>query len=275
MSELYGDKTDHLPKTNVMKDDFGWSVPIETVPLPSKGLLYDPNTTLYNTETLQIKAMTAQEEDILLSQGLIKEGIVIETLIKSCLIDKTIDVSNLITGDKNALMIAIRVTGYGTDYNISHTCDNCKSYSEREINLGELGIKRLKINPIENGKNKFGFKLPITGKQIIFGFMDGKKQKNRDAKIAFNDKYTKNLNSKSITTFLEEVVEEIDSIRDKNKISHFIRNMPARDSSSLRKFIRENEPGIDMSHSYECKKCNHLNEINIPINSNFFWPDSK
>ena len=135
-----------MPTSNVMKDEFNWEVPVESVPLPSKGIIYSPDSLLYNTETLQIKAMTAKEEDILTSQAYIKEGVMIEKLISSCLIDKSINVNDLIAGDRNALMVSIRITGYGSDYNVSHTCTSCDHVNKITANLSELKIKRFRIN---------------------------------------------------------------------------------------------------------------------------------
>ena len=102
---------------NVMKDDFGMEVPVESVPLPSRGLIYPVDSSSHNRETIEIKAMTAREEDILTSRALIKKGTVITQLIKSCVVDKSINVESMISGDRNALMTAIRITGYGSDYN--------------------------------------------------------------------------------------------------------------------------------------------------------------
>ena len=112
-SELFGNMPDSMPKNNVMKNDFNWEVPVESIPLPSKGMIYSPESRLYNTETVQIKAMTAHEEDILSSQAYIKEGTVITELIRSCVSDKSINPEEMINGDRVALMIGIRVTGYG------------------------------------------------------------------------------------------------------------------------------------------------------------------
>ena len=110
--------------SNVMKDEFGWEVPIESVPLPSKGLIYTPDSVLYNTETLQIKAMTAREEDILTSQAFVKEGTVVENLIKSCLTDKSIDVNSLISGDRNALMESSTSVYYGLIEIFGYSCEH-------------------------------------------------------------------------------------------------------------------------------------------------------
>ena len=172
MSNLMGDAiAQNVHKQNIMKDAFGWDIPVESIPVPSAGLLYDPDSKLYKTETLQIKAMTAHEEDILTSPALLKEGTAVDYVIKSCLIDKTINVDNLIVGDKNAIMVSIRVTGYGRDYNIKPACDNCNKINEITCDLSNLSIDRLKIEPIAPGRNEFEFILPVTKKRVVFKFM--------------------------------------------------------------------------------------------------------
>ena len=262
-----------LHSSNVMKDEFGWEVPVESVPLPSKGLIYSPDSVLYNTETLQIKAMTALEEDILSSQAFIKEGTVVENLIKSCLIDKSIDVNNLISGDRNALMVSIRITGYGTDYKVNHTCKSCSKSNDLNVDLSGLKIKRLTAEPKEQGKNLFFFDLPVTKKRIEFKFLTGHDQNEIETK----EKRMKEIGIKtdgSITSYLENVIVSVDGVSDKNKIHHFVKNMPARDSRVLRKFIRESEPGIDMSWEYNCSNCGTHNNFTIPMTSEFFWPST-
>lgn len=262
----------HVMKNNIMKDDFGWEIPVESVPLPSRGIIYNPDSILYGKEVLQIKAMTALEEDILLSQALIKEGSVIQHLIKSCLIDKSINVNQLIAGDRNALMISIRITGYGSNYPVSYDCGQCNKRNDTEVDLTTLEIKRLEIEPIELGKNAFNFTLPVTKKKVVFKYLDANDEKNRQAKVDFLQKHTAGMRTNNITSFLEESIQSIDGITDKTKISHFVKNMPALDSKTLRNFINNNSPGIDMDKSFTCQYCNHINNISLPINSNFFWP---
>jgi hypothetical protein len=262
-----------MPKSNVMKDEFGWEVPVESVPLPSRGVIYSPDSLLYNTETLQIKAMTAKEEDILTSQAFLKENTVVEKLIESCLIEKSIDVNELTSGDRNALMVSIRITGYGTEYKVTHTCNNCSHKNEVVADLSRLGIKRLSAEPIELGKNLFEFTLPVTGKTVHYKFLTGHDQKEveliekrlKSAGISYDN---------TVTNYLENTIVSVDGVTDKNKIKHFIMNMPALDSRKLRQHIRKSEPGIDMSWNYNCSNCGHDNDINLPITSEFFWPST-
>ena len=273
MSNLMGDQaTQHMMKQNIMKEEFGWEIPVEAIPVPSAGILYNPDTTLYNSKTLKIKAMTAHEEDILSSPALLREGTAVDYVIKSCLIDKSINIDDLLVGDKNALMVSIRITGYGNKYNISPSCENCNKTNKLEFDLSSLEINRLQIEPIEKGKNAFLFELPVTKKKVIFKFLSVGEQRERDTRSEFFEKNVTQGVKKTITSFLEHSIVSIEGVTDKNKIQHFVRNMPAYDSKSLRNFIVENEPGLDMTHDWECKFCNHANSNSLAITAEFFWP---
>lgn len=140
-----------IKKTNVMVEEFGIDIPVESVPLPSKGIIYDHDGDLHGSEVLDIKPMTAREEDILTSRAYIKNGTVLTKLIQSCLVNKNINPDDLISGDRNALLIALRITGYGSDYELEISCPACGKSSRNSFNLSELKIKRLEIDPVDIG----------------------------------------------------------------------------------------------------------------------------
>ena len=129
-SEIFG-QNQAMPTRNVMRDDFGFEVPVEVVPLPSGGITYDVENPLHSLKTVEIKAMTAKDEDILTSRALIKKGTVITHLLKSCLINKSINPGDMLAGDRNAVMIALRVTGYGAEYKVEVDCPNCGEKSKQ------------------------------------------------------------------------------------------------------------------------------------------------
>ena len=258
---------------DVMKNEFNWEVPYESVPLPSQGILYDPNLTLYNRETLQIKAMTAKEEDILTSQAYLKDGTVIEKLISSCLVDKSFNVNDLIAGDRNALLVSIRITGYGSDYKMKHVCQHCSTKNNVVAQLSELGIERLKNQPVEPGKNLFKYELPVTKKTVHYRFTTGHDESEEEIANKRREKLGIQAPGK-VTSFLEKSIVSIDGVTDKNKIKHFVATMPALYSRKLRIHIKENEPGIDMSWQYECKNCRGENKIDLPLTTEFFWPST-
>ena len=264
---------EYVSKINIMKEEFGWEVPVELVPIPSRGVIYSPESTLHKKEDVKIKAMTAKEEDILSSAALIKEGTVLDYLIDSCLMED-INPKDMITGDRNALMIAIRITGYGPEYPVKGYCSNCGHANSINVDLTSLPIKRLQIEPVEEGQNLFRFDLPVTKKKILFKFPTLQDDRERTIKEKNLSKYIQSLVESNVTGNLEVAIQSVDGITDKNKIKHFIMNMPAFDSRAIRKFMKESEPGMDMSCEYTCEKCGTHNKSSIPITSDFFWPST-
>lgn len=263
---------DYVENRNVLKEDFGWEVPVELVPLPSKGVLYHPETPLYKKEGLKIKAMTAREEDILSSQALIKEGTVLDHLIDSCLVERGVDSKLLTIGDRNALMISIRITGYGPDYHVTTNCTGCGHSNDVTIDLGSLAIKRLSIDPVAPGENLFEFELPVTKKKVHFKYTTMKDEREYSSRSNQMKKHLKDFFETNVTDSLDMAIQSVDGITDKNKIKHFILNMPAFDSRALRAHIKKNEPGMDMTWEFSCSKCQKENKIAMPITSEFFWP---
>ena len=258
--------------SNNVIEEFSWEVPYETVPLPSQGLIYGQDSFFYQKEMIDIKAMTAKEEDILLSQALIKKGTVIEELIKSCIMNRGANVDDLIVGDRNALSIAIRITGYGTEYKAKVTCPKCNHENDKVFDLADLEIKRLGAQPVEEGKNLFAFRLPISKKMVHFKLMTGADERQKQ----INDQgYIQTLGPMSIgvvTSNLRYVIQSLDGITDKGKIFKFIDAMPALDSKKLREYIASIQPGIDMNAKLHCENCGSLTTVSLPVTSELFWP---
>ena len=260
--------------SNVLKDDFGFEIPTELVPLPSNGKIYPAESGLCNKTAVEIKAMTAKEEDILTSRALIKKGTVITHLIKSCLVDKNIDVDEMTAGDRNAVMTALRITGYGSEYKVQVDCPACGESSKQEFQLTELPIKNLEIHPVAEGANLFEFTLPVTKKKVHFRFLTGKDE--QEISIMSERKKKQGMQSDNlITTKLQYSIVAIDGISDKGKIGMFIRGMPARDSLAIRRFMDENEPGIEMKSWMDCPHCDTNSEVRLPLGASFFWPDTE
>ena len=262
-----------IPKTNPVQDDFGWTIPVENVPLPSLGKIYPVNSPVHGRETVQIKAMTAQEEDILLSRALLKDGTVLTHLMNSCLTDKSINARELIAGDRNALLVSIRITGYGSEYRAEVACPSCNTRQAATFDLSELEIKRLPVDPVSPGTNHFEFTLPVTKKRVIFKLLTGRDEEEiatiqERRRKAMPDIVVENV----ITSRLENSIISIDGITDRNKMNAFIRSMPAYDSRSIRNYMSEIEPGIDMNGRLSCVKCGVESPVPLPLGASFFWP---
>jgi len=258
---------------NVLKDDFNFEIPVETVPLPSAGICYNADSPLFQKQTVEIRAMTAKEEDILTSRALIKNGTVITQLLKSCLVDRDIDPAKMLSGDRNAVMTALRITGYGNEYKTEVDCPECGERSKQEFNLSELPIKRLQIDPVVPGANQFNFVLPVTKKDVVFKFLDGTDE-NEIQKVMERRKKQGAASESLITTRLQYSIISVAGITEKHKVNLFIRSMPARDSLALRNYIDTHEPGIEMEAWMECPSCFETTEVKMPLGASFFWPDS-
>jgi hypothetical protein len=261
------------PTGNVMIDDFGLDIAVESVPIPSCGVAYPVDHPLHNQETVDIRAMTAHEEDILTSRALIKKGTVISELLRSCFVDKRINPDSLLIGDRNAIMTALRITGYGSDYGVEVDCPACGERSTQQFNLAALPIKRLSVDPIANGANIFEAKLDekLT---IRYRYLTGDDE-TRISQINERKKKQGMQSSQLITTRYQHQIVSVNGIEDRTKIGMFIQKMPSRYSLALRKHMDENEPGIEMKGDMTCPHCFEGSEVSMPLGAAFFWPDVK
>jgi hypothetical protein len=179
----------------------------------------------------------------------------------------------MLSGDRNALMVALRITGYGADYNVEAECPACNTKSKQTFNLSDLEIKPLQVEPVQNGANLFEVTLPITKKRVRFKFLTGA---DEEEIMIIQDRKKKvgGVGDNLVTTRLQFSLVEVEGKTDKALISSFIRSLPARDSLFLRQTIDQNEPGIDMKSHMECPSCSETSEVRIPLGATFFWPDA-
>jgi hypothetical protein len=251
-------------------DDF--EVPVSTVPLPSRGLIYPADSALYQCESIDVKAVSADEENILSSVSLIKSGKVLSTLMRACITNRLIDPDAMLVGDRNAVLVAIRVSAYGPAYNAKITCADCGEQTDVEFNLGRVGLKNLETQPLGGpGSNSFSFLLPLSKKNVKFKMLNA-------AEVAALDKDVENLKKKtgqeaSVTMRLQAQITEMDGVAQ-DKLPRAIKAMPARDSRALRLYMDEIAPGVDMVQEYECSACGKQEEVDIPMGTEFFWPSS-
>lgn len=267
------------PTSNVMKDEFGLDIPVESVPIPSMGVVYPSDHPLFGVETIDIKPMTAREEDILTSKALIKKGTVISELLRSCILDKRINPDDMIIGDRNAVMVSLRITGYGSDYRVEVGCPACGEKSKQDFDLAELPIKRLEEQPVAEGSNVFEVKMPKRHDKdadisIRYRFLTGK---DEQAISIMNERRKKQGvgSDNLITQRYQHQIVSVNDISDKTKIQMFIQKMPTRYSRALRNAMDNNEPGVEMKSHMRCPHCFEESEVNLPLGASFFWPDAE
>ena len=238
-------------------------LPTETVELPSKGLLYSEDNPL-SSGVVEIKYMTAKEEDILTNQTYIRKGVVLDKLLQSLIVDKNIKYSDIIVGDKNALLVAARILGYGADYEFEY------GFETHKVDLSSLENTPFNEELISKGVNEFEFLLPKTKTTISFKILNGKDENDIERELAGLKKINKEA-SPEISTRLKYMITAIEGDPDKKQIREFVDNyLLAQDSRALRNYIKEIQPDVDLSFFPEGSNT----KTTIPIGLSFFWPDA-
>ena len=238
--------------------------PTEVIDLPSKGLLYPEDSPL-SSGKVEMKYMTAREEDILTNVNYLEQGIVIDKLLESLVVSK-IDHNELLIGDKNALLIAARVLGYGKDYEIEYLG---QPYT---VDLSELKLKELDESLFEKGKNEFEFTLPTTNTKIKFKLLTQGDETKINEEIKGLQKIDKNASYEN-TTRLKHMILSVDGDTDNGKIRQFVDNyFLARDSRVFRAYAVSIQPDVDLTFHPEGGP---EGGVDIPIGINFLWPDAE
>jgi hypothetical protein len=238
-----------------------FKLPTETVELPSKGLLYPEDSELAKG-TIEIKYMTAKEEDILTNQSYIRNGTVLDKLLKSLIVSK-INFDDLLIGDKNAIMVAARILGYGSEYSFDYLGE---AYN---VDLSQLENKPLKEELFKGRINEFEFSLPKSGNVITFKILTHKDEQEINRELEGLKKINKDA-SPELSTRLKYMITSVEGNRDRKDVREFVDNyLLAQDSRALREYIREIQPDVDLTFFPDGSDI----RINIPIGISFFWPD--
>jgi hypothetical protein len=244
----------------------------EILDLPSKGWYY-PTENLLSKGSIEIRYMGAREEDILTSTNLIKKGVAIDMVLKNVIVSK-INYDDLLIGDKNALMVATRVLGYGKDYQIQLTCPSCEKKQTRTVDLSNLEHKTVDFESTEKGKNEFEFELP-SGTKITFKFLTSGDELAIDAEVSGLKKMNSSY-SPDLSTRMKKLITSVNGKRDVASINKFVNEeLVASDSLSLRKHLAKVQPGIELSFDFTCENndgCGYEEKMAIPLTVEFFWP---
>lgn len=254
---------------------FSWSVPTEFVTLPSGGKFYPQGHPLHNKETVEIKYMTAKEEDILTSRALLKEGVALDRMLKSLLVEEGVRIGDLLIGDKNALLVAARRTGYGPEYVTSVTCPACGTTDEFEFDISDPKTNNYEQN-IQDGtagltaEGNLLVVLPMTNATVECRMLTGDdeirlyKEAERKAK--------RKAEERTMTDMFRSYIVSVNGQESPLVIESFIQAIPARDARLLRSVYSQCVPNIDLTQVYDCPNCGHTADMEVPLNTDFFWP---
>ena len=260
--------------TDFTSNNAGFKIPTDFVKLPSGGRVYPVGSALYNLKEVELRYLTAADEDILTSRSLLRSGTALDKVLENCLIDKRIRPDELISGDKNALITFLRVNGYGPKYKVSMNCPSCAEEQLYEFDLSTIQMKELEIEPIAEGVNRFSFQMP-SGTDIEFHFLNSRQEKDISD---IQEKLKKRTNSpidRTVTTRLKNLIVSVNGNEDPSFINQYVDTLNVMDSRSLRNYIEKNVPDLDMKGDFSCVHCGHKEEVDIPITVSFFWPDTE
>ena len=275
--DRFGPKTVSSDTPVAAKPTLNFVTPTEFVVLPSGGA-YPVGHPLSGKDTIEIYYMTAKDEDILSSEALLKKGVAIERFIENVIVDKSVDASTLLTGDRNAIIIAARSSGYGNAYETSVVCPSCSFKSKWAFDLDKPTIKECKedkeIGVYKTEDGYFETKMPSTGYAVKFRLLTGKdemqiveeKMKKKKTKIAGLDR--------AVTNQFKRMIVAIEGYNEQSLVKRFVDTMIAVDSHHFKKAYKSVNPNVEIKSDFECESCGHQQELEVPLNADFFWPDA-
>tara|TARA_Y100000034_G_scaffold131835_1_gene193458 strand:+ start:1592 stop:2449 length:858 start_codon:yes stop_codon:yes gene_type:complete len=260
---------------NNNSEGFSFVVPTEFVELPSGGKYYPEGHPLHGEETIEIKQMTAKEEDYLTSRALLKKGVAIDRVIKSIIVDKRINPDSLLVGDRNAILISTRVSGYGATYSTKVACPRCGEQQDYHFDLNEAnvydGTGLKEEEAVSHGNGTFTATLPKTKVEVTFRLLSGTDERTMIMQVENARK--KRQDENNVTRQLKQIIVAVNGDEAQKSINYLVDNMPSMDARHLRLVYKLATPNIDLTQHFECNECSCEQDMEVPLTADFFWPD--
>ncbi|MHA2407395.1 MAG: T4 family baseplate hub assembly chaperone [Candidatus Ranarchaeia archaeon] len=248
------------------------NVDTEVIDLPSEGFFYSPESPLASGR-LELKYMTAKEEDILTNQNLIKKGVVLDKLLEAMIVTPGVTPDDILIGDRNAIFVAARILAYGKKYDAKIVCPKCGAENEVSIDLTTMTNKEFDFTGLTRGVNQFEFKLPESGDVVAYKLLLGSDEKAIDTEIKSIQRINKG-SSSEVTTRLKHLITSVNGDDKVGTIRAAVDGMRSSDALALRRHIKETSPDFDMSFNFDCEECGHEGRVPMPMGISFFWPDA-
>ncbi len=262
-----------VPLPNTTAAPLNFITPTEFVPLPSKGKFYPEHHPLHGKDVIEVKQMTAKEEDILTSRSLLKKGVALDRLIQSLIVDQSLNPDTLTIEDRSAIIVAARISAYGPEYTTSVTCPNCGEKNKSTFDLSEKlepeEKEEKQLLPVDSNGH-FTVQLPSTKWTVVCRVLNGYDEKEL-AKTETTKKKNDLVGDSLLLQQLKSMVVSVENVTDKAMIERALSVLPAADSRFLRKTYSDNVTGVDMRHSFNCKSCDNSAELEVPLTADFFW----
>jgi len=246
--------------------------PTEIISLPSQGFPYDESNPL-SSGTLELKNLTAKEENLLTNQTLMKNGTLLDKLLESVIVDKTVKTNEMLMCDFDAAIFALRRMAYGDSYEVTITCGKCGKDTQVDIDLSQMKNSELVESNFIKGQNNFIFELPYSKRTVTFKLLTRKDIFNIEKEIEAMKKVSKQ--STEMTTRLSYIITSIDGENEVSKIRKFVNDgeLISKDSLELRKYIKSISPTLDTTFDFTCSSCDSERKQEVPMGIGFFFPN--
>jgi hypothetical protein len=263
---------DHVEEQKTdLQSILNFVIPTDFVEIPSKGKFYQEGHPLHNKETIEIKHISAREIDILTSESLLKKGVALDRMLQSIIIDQNIKIDDLLSVDKNALIVSSRVTSFGSEYGARMICQSCGKEYETEFDLNDSAIvtEPGDVDFSENGT--FFVELPQTKVMVECRLLTSKDEKSLVERQSKKSKL--NLPETLISDQIKFLIVSLNGVAERGLVDEFVDVMPAADMHFLSKEYEQVMPDVKYISETTCTHCGKKNEAEIPFTANFFWPD--
>ena len=252
---------------------FSFVVPTDFVELPSQGRYYPEGHPLHHEDSIEIKQMTAKEEDILTSRTLLRKGVALDRVLQSLIVHPQINANNLLVGDRNAIIIAARSSAYGNMYETQVTCPSCQNTQDYAFDLNEMTVYHgTELDPSEvtsNDDGTFDITLPRTSIVVTFRLLSGTDEKSL---VQAASSRKGNAYERAVTAQLSKMVVGVNGVRSQEAVNYLVNNIPSMDSRHLRAAYKTAAPNVDLTQYFECGECDYEADMEVPLTADFFWP---
>tara|TARA_R100001510_G_C7656308_1_gene216182 strand:+ start:3341 stop:4186 length:846 start_codon:yes stop_codon:yes gene_type:complete len=265
---------DSSPAPVAQSQQLEFTVPTHFVDLPSQGNFYPEDSPLCGVESVEMRYMTAKDEDILTNKSLIKNGTVLDRLLQNLLVDKSFKPQDFLVGDKSALIVQARINGYGSDYEVKVACPSCGTIDDYQFDLEQAYSQKVldfdNLVVTKTNSNTFITTVPFSKAEVEIRLLTGKDERD----IANTNRMrTKNkLSELSLTEQMLFYIVSVNGNSDRSYVNSFVDNMPALDAKHLRATYKEINPTVELEQNFDCSACGYNQVLEVPFTSEFFWP---
>lgn len=261
-------------ETQALPNPMNFVIPTELVELPSRGQGYPPDHPLFNQEMVEIRHMTAKDEDILTSRSLLKKGVALDRLIDNILVNKKIRSMHLLSGDRSAIVIEARKYAYGNEYKTKITCPNCGTQKRYKYDLNDKYIHYGEVpeSVTPNERGNFVVTLPVSKFQIEIKRMTGKDEQEMLETVRRQNKGNNGIDT-SLSQQLKTIIVSVNGDDRRTTCNYFAENMLSADTRILRDAYKKINPDVKLQFDFECRACGHEQELEVALDADFFWPD--